>query len=200
MAGFALAALHGGAVGLRIEGADNVAAVRRVTDVPIIGLIKQDRTDSPVRITPTVEDVLALVRAGADIIAFDATNRTRPVEVGTLVEAIKAESKLAMADCATMTDARMAAHLGCEIVGSTLSGYTGGPVPDDPDLELVRSLSSLDAFVIAEGRYHAPDQASQALRAGADAVVVGSAITRPEHITSWFVDAISQAMPSKAQA
>jgi N-acetylmannosamine-6-phosphate 2-epimerase/N-acetylmannosamine kinase len=51
----------------------------------------------------------------------------------------------------------------------------------------------MDAFVIAEGRYHGPDQAAQAIRHGADAVVVGSAITRTEHVTEWFATSIRAA-------
>lgn len=190
---FALAALDGGASGLRIEGIENLRAVRAATDVPIIGLIKRDRDDTEVRITPTVEDALALAREGADIVAFDATDRPRPVPVVDIVAAIHAEGKLAMADCSTIAEGRAAAEAGCAIVASTLSGYTGPTVPDDPDFALVEALAGLGRFVIAEGRYNVPDYARRAVRAGADAVVVGSAITRPEHITSWFVQGIAAA-------
>ena len=82
--GFALAALDGGAAALRIESADYVAAVRAATDRPIIGLVKRDLPDSPVRITPWIEDVDALAKAGADIIAYDATGRERPVPTRAL--------------------------------------------------------------------------------------------------------------------
>ena len=51
--GFALAALASGGRGLRIEGLDNLKAVRAATDAPIIGLIKRDLDTSPVRITPS---------------------------------------------------------------------------------------------------------------------------------------------------
>ncbi|MCB1355444.1 MAG: putative N-acetylmannosamine-6-phosphate 2-epimerase [Maritimibacter sp.] len=190
---FALAALDGGARGLRIEGIDNLEAVRAVTDAPIIGLIKSDRTDTDVRITATVAEAQALARTGADIVAFDATDRPRPAAVAEIVAAIHAEGRLAMADCATIAEGRAAAEAGCAIVGSTLSGYTGANVPDEPDFALVEALAGLGRFVIAEGRYNIPDYASRAIRAGADAVVVGSAITRPEHITSWFVRAIAAA-------
>ena len=190
-AAFALAVLDGGACGLRIEGVANLRAVRAVTAAPIIGLIKVDRADSPVRITPTVADVMDLVAAGADIVAFDATDRPRPEALAGIVAAIRAQGRLAMADCATIADGRMAKGLGCEILGSTMAGYTGDTVPDGPDLDLVRGLASLGRFVVAEGRYHVPSLAAQATLAGADAVVAGSAITRPEHVTRWFVDAIA---------
>ena len=189
-AAFALAVLDGGACGLRIEGVANLRAVRAVTAAPIIGLIKVDRADSPVRITPTVADVMDLVAAGADIVAFDATDRPRPEPLADIVAAIRASGRLAMADCATTADGHMALGLGCEILGSTMAGYTGDTVPEGPDLDLVRSLAGLGRFVVAEGRYHMPALAAQAMLAGANAVVAGSAITRPEHVTRWFVDAI----------
>ena len=191
VAAFALAALDGGAVGLRIEGLANLRAVRAVTDAPVIGLIKRDLDHSPVRITPLLQDVRDLIDAGADIIACDATDRTRPVPVADLIRAVQAAGRLAMADCATAADGRRAAALGVDVLGSTMSGYTGGPVPVLPDLDLVAALAALHPFVIAEGRYQAPAQAAQAMAAGASAVVAGSAITRPEHVTAWFVAAIT---------
>ena len=52
-------------------------AISKVVSVPIIGLVKTFSEDSKVYITPLVEDVLALVEAGADIVAVDATQRAR---------------------------------------------------------------------------------------------------------------------------
>ena len=195
VAAYALAALAGGAAGVRIEGVANVRAVRAVTDAPLIGIVKTDLTDSPVRITPFAAQVRALVAAGADIVAFDATQRPRPETVEELVAAIHALGAVAMADCACIEDARHAKSLGVQILASTLSGYTGDVVPDGPDLELVAALAQLGAFVIAEGRLHTPAQAAAALRAGASAVVAGSAITRVEHVTSWFVAALDAPAP-----
>lgn len=189
----ALAALAGGATGLRIEGAANVAAIRRATPAPIIGLIKRDLDGSAVRITPHLKDVDALVEAGADIIALDATDRPRPVPVAGLIDRVLAGGRLAMADCAAEADGRQALAAGARILGSTMSGYTGGPVPAGPDYDLVTALARLGSFVVAEGRYHRPEQAARARLAGADAVVVGSAITRPEHVTAWFAEALEGA-------
>lgn len=193
VARFALAALSGGACGLRIEGVANLLAVRSVTTAPIIGLIKSNRTDTAVRITSMIEDVNLLALGGADIIAFDSTDRARPVERETLVEKIHEHGKLAMADCSNCADACEATRLGCDVLGTTMSGYTGTGAPREPDFALVQSAAEFGKFVVAEGRYNRPDLAAQAIRAGADAVVVGSAITRPEHITSWFAQDIHDA-------
>ncbi|EKN3982220.1 N-acetylmannosamine-6-phosphate 2-epimerase [Yersinia enterocolitica] len=193
VAAMALASLAGGAVGLRVEGISNIEAVRRVTDAPIIGIIKRDLPDSEVRITPWLEDVDALSAAGADIIAFDVTCRPRPVSVEDLFQRVQATGCLAMADASNIEDGLLAYRLGIDFIGTTLSGYTQTPVPTEPDLELVKQLSQAGCKVIAEGRYNSPALAAAAISAGAYAVTVGSAITRIEHICSWFCEAIQHA-------
>jgi N-acetylmannosamine-6-phosphate 2-epimerase/N-acetylmannosamine kinase len=191
--GFALAALAAGAKALRVESVPYVAAVRGATTAPIIGIVKQDRTDTEVRITPLVEQVVALAQAGADVIAFDATRRQRPVPVAELAAAVKAQGRLAMADCSDLEDARAALAAGVDFVGTTLSGYAGGPVPEEPDFALISALRTLTPHVIAEGRIRTTAQAAEAARRGAWSVVVGSAITRTEHATEWFRDAVEGA-------
>jgi putative N-acetylmannosamine-6-phosphate epimerase len=94
-----------------------------------------------------------------------------------------------MADCSTEAEGRAARAMGFDILGSTLSGYTGGEVPKAPDLALVAALRSIGGFVMAEGRYNRPEDVAQARRHGADAVTVGTAITRTEIVTSWFARA-----------
>jgi N-acetylmannosamine-6-phosphate 2-epimerase/N-acetylmannosamine kinase len=197
---FALAAIAGGARALRIESLRYLEAVRPKTNVPIVGIIKHDRDDTPVRITPTVAQAVALCDTGADIVAFDATRRPRPASVPELVAAIKARGRLSMADCSDLEDARSALAAGVDIVGTTLSGYTGGPEPTMPDFALIAAMRQLTPAVIAEGRIHTPDQAAEALRRGALCVVVGSALTRTEHATSWFRAAIEQAAAEMAAA
>lgn len=195
--GFALAALAGGAVGLRIESLEYVRAVRARTTAPLIGIVKQDRTDTDVRITPTPDLVAALCEAGADIVAVDATRRPRPTSVVDLIRTIKQHGKLAMADCSDIEDAREALGAGADLVGSTMSGYTGGRVPEGPDYNLLTAMRRLTPYVVAEGRVHVPAQAGEALRRGAYCVVVGSAITRTEHATGWFKSALAAAAKSE---
>ena len=192
--GFALAALEGGAAALRIESAAYVAAVRAATARPIIGLVKRDLDGSPVRITPWIEDVDALAEAGADIIAYDATQRVRPVQTRALVERIHAHGRIAMADCSILSDAERALADRADVVGSTLAGYTGPVEPTEPDLDLVAAMRRLTPHVVAEGNIRTPALAQQALAAGASMVVVGSAITRPEYVTSWFRSALDETL------
>ena len=65
----AQASVVGGAAGLRIEGIENLKATRPTVNVPIIGIVKRDLPDSPVRINPILHDTEDLAKAGADIIA-----------------------------------------------------------------------------------------------------------------------------------
>lgn len=193
VAAMAQACVAGGAAGLRIEGIANLKAVRPLVSVPIVGLVKTDRTDTEVRITSSVAEALALVDAGADIVAYDATNRPRPDSWHDILTAIRGAGALAMADCSTMADAERAHKAGAAILGSTLSGYTSETQTSDPlpDFTFLRGLSQLGGFVMAEGRYLTPDLARQAMQSGADCVTVGSALTRLEHMTSWFAQAVA---------
>lgn len=184
------AAAASGAAGLRIEGVERVAATVQRVDIPVIGIVKYELADYPVQITPFVEDVNGLAAAGAALIAFDATDRRRPVPLAELTAQVVARGCLAMADCATVDDARAAVGHGCAVVGSTMSGYTGGIEPKEPDLELVRAMAAGGMRVMAEGRIRTPEQAQRAIASGAWSVTVGSAITRIEYTTEWFSAAL----------
>jgi N-acylglucosamine-6-phosphate 2-epimerase len=194
MARMAVAAQAGGAVGIRANSPVDIAAIRAVTDLPLIGLSKVDVAGYDVYITPTVADALAVAEAGADIIALDATERPHPE--GTTAEFIrlvrKATGKPVLADISTYEEALAAQDAGAEFVSTTMSGYTPySPQSEAPDLALVQRLASkLSIPLIAEGRIATPEQARAALEAGAWAVVVGGAITRPQQITMRFARAL----------
>ncbi len=192
--GMAKSAAIGGAVGLRIEGTANVRAVSREIDLPVVGLIKRDLNGFDVRITPETTDIDALLDAGALIVAFDATDRARPCPVPEMIARIHDRGAVAFADCATLAEGRAAQAAGAEIVATTLSGYTGpGAPPEAPDIELVRAMAEDGLRVVAEGRLRQPPHAAAAMQAGAFAVVVGTAITRPDLVTTWFAAAVGHA-------
>jgi len=188
----AKAAVLGGARAVRIEGIENVAAVRKAVSVPIIGITKIAQLDSDVYITPTIHDVQELCIAGADIVAFDATERARPVEVSDLVAEIHRAEKIAMADVSTLAEAYAAMSSGADLVSTTLSGYTPYSTQDgSPDFALMRGLSTASIPFVAEGRLWEPAHARLAIEYGAMFAVVGSAITRPDVITRRFADAVA---------
>jgi N-acylglucosamine-6-phosphate 2-epimerase len=192
MVAMAHSALMGGAVGLRINGPVDITAVRKITGVPIIGLYKHDLAGFDVRITPTLDHARKISQAGADIIALDATDRPHPDQrsVAQLIDDIHITTgKPVVADISTMDEALQAAAAGADAISTTLSGYTSySPQEDEPDFDLIEALAGkLKIPLFAEGRIMTPAQARQALDAGAFAVVVGTAITRPWLITSAFV-------------
>ncbi len=187
-------AILGGCGGVRVEGAKNIYEVKKNISIPIIGIIKRDIPKYEVRITPLLTDVDKIISSGADIIAYDATIRRRPFPTKDIVLKIKNANRLAMADCANLDDAKIAIDEGADIIGTTLSGYIGkiAKDTDKPNINLIRQFKKLNSFVMAEGRYNTPDLARKAILEGADAVTIGSAITRIDNITSWFVREISK--------
>jgi len=197
MAAIASAAAAGGAAAIRAEGEADIAAIKAAVDLPLIGLVKRRVPGSAVYITPELEDGRAVARAGADIVATDATLRPRPGRLATrefLAALARELSVPLLADVDTVEAGRAARSAGADAVATTLAGYTGGGrVPDGPDLDLVAALSSdLDCPVLAEGRYGSPESAREARRAGAFAVVVGTAISDPEALTRRFAGALDR--------
>jgi N-acylglucosamine-6-phosphate 2-epimerase len=198
MARMALAAMQGGAAAIRANTPVDIAAIRKAVTLPIIGLYKEDIEGYPVYITPTLRHALAVAEAGADVIAIDATARSRP-EPGTLadfIERIHMQTGLpVLADISTLAEGVAAVKAGADLVSTTMSGYTAdSPTQREPDLELVGNLSrAIPVPLLAEGRYRTPQQATNALDIGALAVVVGGAITRPHEITKHFVEELHHA-------
>lgn len=192
----AQAVVAGGAVAVRTQGPDHLRMMRGMLDVPLIGLWKVGKEG--VFITPTLEHARTVAETGAEVVALDGTDRERPDGL-TLAETVRllkeTHDVLVMADCSTYEEGLAAADAGVDLVGTTLSGYTPYTVrTDGPDLELVSRLSSdLELPVVAEGRIHTPAHAAAAIAAGAHCVVVGTAITHPTSITSWFADAVARA-------
>ena len=194
MARMAMAAQIGGAVGIRANGPDDIRAIRAVTELPVIGIYKRTYENSFVYITPTMTEVDEVVEAGADIVAVDATARRRPDGWATMdfLRAIRARhSVLVMGDVATLEEGMLAAGAGVDIVSTTLSGYTAqSDAHDGPDFNLLAQLvRALAVPVVAEGRISTPQECARAFAIGAFAVVVGSAITRPQDITRRFAEA-----------
>src|SRR5690242_5250196 len=186
MARFAEAAVRGGAAGIRANSAGDVAAVRRLVDVPVIGIQKRRQADGKVVITPSFEDARDLAKAGAAIVAVECTARAQRSGALELVRRIRSELGVpVMADIATVEEAIAAEEAGAELVASTMRGYTEETEHVrvfEPDF-IAALVARVQIPVLAEGRVDTPQQAAEALRAGAHAVIVGTAITRPEVIT-----------------
>ena len=193
---FAKAAVAGGAVGIRSEGIKKTKMILESINVPVIGLIKSKFEDGSVRITGSFTDVDDLSIINCPIIAIDGTFRKREGLTGPeFIHRIKSEfNVLIMADIAKEDEAIECEKAGADFISTTLNGYTPETEKDklfSPNFELVKLISKkIKIPVMAEGRINTPDDASEMIRLGAFAVVVGTAITRPHIVVSWYVDAI----------
>ena len=177
---------------VRLAGKRDIENIKKMfPNTIVIGITKPKKIPANykelVYITPTLEDCKKVIEAGADIVALDGTLRNRPNDekLEDLVRYIKSKNKIAMADIATFKEAQNAYNLGFDIVSTTLSGYTEETQnnPDCPDFELVKKIKeNLDIFTILEGKIWEKQDITNAFKSGADAVVVGSAITRPQLI------------------
>ena len=185
----------GGVKALRLAGERDIKNIKKLyPDVIVIGITKPDKIPENykelVYITPTVKDCEKIINAGADIVAFDGTMRRRPNDemLVDLINFIHSKNKLAMADVATIIEAENASALGCDIISTTLSGYTKETEnnPDTPDFKLVSKIKTLNKFAILEGKIWEKKDVKCAFESGADSVVIGSAITRPQLIYKHF--------------
>ena len=186
------AAALGGAGGFRVDGAEVVRLLRIRTTLPIIGIVKDKRGGFDNYITTTRADVEALAAAGADIIAVQATEGTRPDEsFAKLAEIAHAAGRLVMADISTFEEAALAVQQGADLVATTMVGHTTATTGQArPPLDLVPRLATLGVPVVMEGGVWTPEHVADSFNAGATAVVCGSAITAPDIITRRLVAAI----------
>ena len=196
MGRMALAAKQEGAVGIRCNTISDITEIKKMVDLPLIGIIKQVYDDSEVYITPTEKEIESLIDLGVDIIAIDATDRLR-TGGRTLAEIFlplreKYPNQVFMADCSSYDDAVNAEKLGFDVAGTTMVGCTpktqGAVVPP---IDLMKKLlTDLTIPVIAEGGIHYPNQLKEAIDTGILCAVVGGAITRPQEIARRFISAI----------
>lgn len=200
MGRMALAAEEGGAVGLRANTAEDILEIKKQTDLPVIGIVKQDYDDSDVYITPTLKEINELSQSGCEIVAMDATGSSRPggVSLKNFYEEVRSRhpNLLLMADCSTHKQALYADRLGFDYIGTTLVGYTKESENhkiESNDFQILENIiKDVKAPVIAEGNINTPQKAKRVLELGAHTVVVGSMITRPQIITKTFVDEIKK--------
>ena len=183
MGRMALAAKQGGAVGIRAQSKEDIIEIKKVVDLPVIGIVKRSYPDSDIYITATKKEL-------------DATLRDRPngEKLEDLVNYVHEHGVLAMADCSTYEECVNAENIGFDCVSTTLCGYTPySKNVDGPNLELFKKLAeTIKAPILAEGKINTPEDLAAVYEAGAYSAVVGGAITRPKQITERFVKALKK--------
>ena len=193
----AKAAAQSGAVGIRANTVRDITQIKEVVKLPVIGIINKEYPPCPMHITVTMKEVDELVACGVDILAVQGTSAVRPNGQSSpeFIRAIREKypDQLIMADCDNLENGIACARAGADFVGTTMRGYTPETKGiDDVDFGFIARLArECPAKVIAEGHIHTPEQAVQALYAGAFALVVGGAITRPAEITARYTAAIN---------
>ena len=184
-------AVIGGAAGIRADGPEDIAEIKRRVQVPVIGIHKVPSGER-FFITPTFEHARSIVEAGADIVALEATFENTPDDeaLERLIRSIREDLRIpVMADISVLEEGRRAWEFGADLVGSTLSGYTRESLDaQKPDLPLVEELAKSGVRVACEGHVGTPEQARAAFERGAWCVVVGTAITDPVSLTARFVE------------
>jgi len=197
MGKMALAAEQGGAKGIRANSKDDILAIKQEVDLPIIGIVKRDYSNSNVYITATTKEIDELIESGCEVIAMDATASARPEKsLNDFVNYVRehAPNVELMADIATVQEAVKAEELGFDYIGTTLHGYTEdtkGEKLFENDFQFLKDvIKAVNAPVIAEGNIQTPDMLARAFELGVHAVVVGGAITRPKQITERFASQV----------
>ena len=194
------AAKWAGAVGIRANSPEQISAIKKAVDLPMIGLYKIWHDDTDVFITPTLEAARQVWEAGAEIIALDCTDQIthegKPAY--ELLPIVKKEfpEAIIFADVSTYAEAKRAIELGADIIAPTLYGYTEATKHiEEPNLrefaKMCRDFKN-DAYIMMEGHIYTPEDAMKCIYLGADAVVVGSAITRPHLTAKRYVDLLGK--------
>ena len=197
------AAAIGGASAIRANGVSDIAAIRRRVSVPIIGIDKRKDESGRTVITPNFDGAKAIAQAGADIIAMDVTDYPSAIreDSRTLIRRIHEElGLLVMADISTAEEAKKAADMGVDAVSTTLAGYIPGALHTDdelymPNFALIEEIAAmkLPCVLVAEGRIWERADLAKAFSLGAEAVVIGKAVTNPMAITRYFKSAVPEA-------
>ncbi len=197
MSRMALAAKQGGAQAIRANSVEDITEIKKIVNLPIIGIIKKVYPDSDIHITASYKEVEELVKCGIDVIALDATARLRPngITLDEFVTTIKKKypNQKFMADCSTVEEMVEAQRLGFDYIGTTLFGYTPyskQPVLENDAKQLKEALAVINSPILAEGNVNTPELANLSIELGCYAVVVGSMITRPQLITEKFSKAL----------
>ncbi|MFC6340239.1 putative N-acetylmannosamine-6-phosphate 2-epimerase [Pseudomonas sp. CCM 7891] len=199
MSAMALAAAEAGAVGIIANGISDISAIKSRVALPIIGVLTAGYPESSITLTPTISEIAALMAESPDMIGLDATDRRRPngESLEDFLEAIRSEYPhlLLMAEIATVEEAIYVQSLKFDCISTAAYGATqntAGKKLSQDDFSHFTAIRRVvtQCPLVAEGGIGNPEHACRVLQLGADIVVVGGAITRPQVITESFISAM----------
>ncbi len=193
---FAQAAVQGDVIAIRSEGLAKTQQILADVTVPVIGLLKDYFADGSVCISRDPTGVAALVELGCALVAIDGTPRlTNGLTGPALIAQIKqrfprTELSWPIWPCLVMR--RLASLPGLTVSQQPYTPATQHRRRDQPDIALVQALCATypTTLIIAEGRINAPQWLPPLQTAGAWAVAVGSAFTRPVQLTQSYFAAL----------
>ena len=73
----AKAAQEAGATGLRANSVRDIKQIKKIVDLPMIGIIKRDYPPEKPYITPTMKEVNKLIETKVEVLEIDATLRPK---------------------------------------------------------------------------------------------------------------------------
>ena len=200
IAALAETSLRNGAVGICLESPENIGAARiRCPNAFIIGFWNCKFSDSPVLTTPGWHEIKEVWSSGADIIAIDASNRFRPngQKLEELIERTRDELNAPLlAEIDDYESGLKAANLGIEWISTTFNNYDLTK-PDDVKTnifliqQLREKLGNVIHLVCGSG-INSPKLANKLIKAGANNVIVGPAITGIDENIISFINALSR--------
>lgn len=170
-----------GAVGFRTVSLQTLAQLRIRFSLPLIGGVERRCPDAEATLTPTLEEVDALVGCGADVIAVEGTGTLRSgcQSAFAFITQIKEKypGQPLLAEVSTFDEAMNCAAAGADLV--QIRTARRGPVNAET---LIGHLSKrCGARVIAATALNDPKGALSAFRAGAFAAIAeGSAVCPPD--------------------
>ncbi len=200
MGRMALAAKEAGAIGIRANSIVDILEIKKIVDLPIIGIIKNKNYNSSIFITPSLKEIKDLLAVDVEIIALDASLEKRPhgEKLEEVIQYIRKNKpqQLIMADCNNYKEIENADKLGFDFVATTLYGDNKktkeSRIIENDNFELKKILANIKTPLIVEGGIKTPEELQAIYDLHPYSIVIGSAITRPQVIAKRFVDVIKK--------
>jgi indole-3-glycerol phosphate synthase / phosphoribosylanthranilate isomerase len=160
---------------------DDLKAARAATTAPLLakGFFTEELEMLEAKVAGA-DAILILLRDLDDQRAAALMAYARELGIETLVEAHDAE------------ELKRAVGLGAEVIGVNARDLSTFEIDRSTQLELIAQMTAHDRVIVAESGVHSRAQGAAAELAGADAILVGSALMRAEDPAARLRDIVSR--------